>query len=653
MRKFYIICLLIFCLPAGFSYAQVTKKSAYHIDDIEVVFKDNSSFESETILLNIASARGGYFHPDVIALDARRIQKFYFNKGFLKAVVDTSIIYDNEDKEAEVIFTVTENSLYEVAGISYSGLDSVMSICKNEIYKKGAGLKKGEPYEKTKIDNEVIRILNVLKNYGYAMAEKGTVEVENRMSYKNAMQEQIFVRLSFKPGGLYRFGKVKVVIKDNKYGLTEGDFKKHFKFREGEMFDQDKLNKTADLINADPLIENSKFEAVPGPGNTLNYTLTVKLRYRYELKPLLLAYDINNLLYGGGGFGYADRHFLGGGGRVFSGTIQSMYHSPDNHIHELEMDVTQPYLFGNENITGYLKLGGNYVVQEFYSLVGVLEQMTIGYKLPSHTYINNVTFDWELSNLNFSTRKAIVEETEDGEAVIDPFNLNIFLSTYGFSLRHDGMNDLLYPTKGFYQYLEVKESGLLGTVVEKLFNSETYKYLKTQSVNKAFVDFSSSGTSVLGMKFITGAIFDYGTNEVINLKFTAGGSSSNRGWPSRKLGIVAEKEIGGNFLFEGSFEHRLKPFTGMLGLIKDLGFVTFVDYGNVWSEPSKFRFDEIAVSIGTGIRYYTRVGAVRFDVGFKLYDPQPGHVGGAHWLFGEGAHFRDKYTFQIGIGNTF
>jgi len=56
-------------------------------------------------------------------------------------------------------------------------------------------------------------------------------------------------------------------------------------------------------------------------------------------------------------------------------------------------------------------------------------------------------------------------------------------------------------------------------------------------------------------------------------------------------------------------------------LIRDLGFATFVDYGNIWSSYKAFRPDHIAIAIGGGIRYYTIVGAFRFDVGWKLFDP--------------------------------
>jgi hypothetical protein len=59
------------------------------------------------------------------------------------------------------------------------------------------------------------------------------------------------------------------------------------------------------------------------------------------------------------------------------------------------------------------------------------------------------------------------------------------------------------------------------------------------------------------------------------------------------------------------------------------------------------------LSTGFGIRYYTIIGAVRLDLGLKLYDPNPGHVGVTNWIFQNGANLNDKYTIQFGIGNTF
>ena len=114
-----------------------------------------------------------------------------------------------------------------------------------------------------------------------------------------------------------------------------------------------------------------------------------------------------------------------------------------------------------------------------------------------------------------------------------------------------------------------------------------------------------------------------------NQTFFAGGSNSVRGWKSREL--IPPDEInddylvpslneqlkirGGTFLLEGSFEFRRR-------FVKDFGYVLFLDYGNTWNGPDQFQWNEVAVAIGTGFRYYSAIAPFRIDFGFKLYDPK-------------------------------
>lgn len=188
------------------------------------------------------------------------------------------------------------------------------------------------------------------------------------------------------------------------------------------------------------------------------------------------------------------------------------------------------------------------------------------------------------------------------------------------------------------------------------------------NVSKFYFDFyPGSANSVLASKFLLGAIFEYGQNQVIineygletgvnnipiEWRFIAGGSTSVRGWGGKKLGTFPERENGGNFILEGSLEHRTRPFIDSEGLFKDLGFVTFIDIGNLWEEPSKFKISDIAIAIGAGIRYYTIVGPVRFDIGFKFYDYEA-QVN--KWLFENSMKvvLTNKIAFQFGIGHTF
>ena len=114
-------------------------------------------------------------------------------------------------------------------------------------------------------------------------------------------------------------------------------------------------------------------------------------------------------------------------------------------------------------------------------------------------------------------------------------------------------------------------------------------------------------------------------------KFFSGGSDSLRGFPINGAGPQRSIPVCSNpsnpstctlisvpsgglmlaiFNSEGRFPIPLK---------KDLGGVVFYDGGNVYSNISAHQFiSNYSNSIGVGIRYNTRVGPVRFDVGRNL-----------------------------------
>jgi outer membrane protein assembly factor BamA len=287
------------------------------------------------------------------------------------------------------------------------------------------------------------------------------------------------------------------------------------------------------------------------------------------------------------------------------------------------------------------------------------------YELRNFTYFNNLAFDWKVAN----DRIVLDDFVSEGE-IIPSFSINLFTSALGFSVIHNQIDNQQFPTTGTYSTYSFEESGLFGALVKKLFNTLTFSYFKVTTLNKIFFDLSekNEGTSVLGGKLVVGNIFQYGENNFTiygqtigaslvpnDANYVIGGSASMRGWKAGTLGANVNGTIGGGFIIDGSIEHRTKPFSkSKNSLIRDLGFASFFDCGNVWDGYKNFRLDNIAMSIGAGIRYYTIVGAFRFDLGFKLYDPG---APDKQWLFQNdiGTIFKsgEKMQIQFGIGNTF
>ncbi len=75
-----------------------------------------------------------------------------------------------------------------------------------------------------------------------------------------------------------------------------------------------------------------------------------------------------------------------------------------------------------------------------------------------------------------------------------------------------------------------------------------------------------------------------------------------------------------------------------------------MDFGNTWNGYKQFRFDNVAVAVGFGLRLYTSFAPIRLDFGFKGYDPSDKTT-----LIDKFRHssFFDNVEFHLGIGEAF
>ncbi len=115
----------------------------------------------------------------------------------------------------------------------------------------------------------------------------------------------------------------------------------------------------------------------------------------------------------------------------------------------------------------------------------------------------------------------------------------------------------------------------------------------------------------------------------VNERFFAGGDGSVRGYPRNSLGPVdiAGTPTGGNALIELQGEIRFRG-------IGNWQLVVFVDAGQVYEELSTIDLSKLAVGAGPGIRYLTRIGAIRIDVAYPINND-----GSWQFYFGIGQEF--------------
>jgi len=163
----------------------------------------------------------------------------------------------------------------------------------------------------------------------------------------------------------------------------------------------------------------------------------------------------------------------------------------------------------------------------------------------------------------------------------------------------------------------------------EIFNLEYSEYIKTEFDYIKYWDFSKE--RVLAFRSFFGIAIPYGNSNNIpfSRSYFAGGSNDNRAWQPYRLGPGSSGAVNdfneANMKIALSTEFRFKILGSLKGAL-------FADAGNIWNvlddvTAEKARFNslsdlkELALGTGFGLRYDFSFFVVRFDLGFKTYNP--------------------------------
>lgn len=196
-----------------------------------------------------------------------------------------------------------------------------------------------------------------------------------------------------------------------------------------------------------------------------------------------------------------------------------------------------------------------------------------------------------------------------------------------------------YKSTNFIRVAIEESGGVLGRI--KSLQNDIYQYVKIEAEYRKLINYRKSSVAFRvfgGIGYNYGNSPKFGNTLPFYKQFVGGGPNSMRAWGLRLIGLGSSvfsdtsssfRDRYGDMQLEANAEYR---FTVAQFSSVKIGGALFTDIGNVWNlhkaqeqTGSNFSFNrlgkDIAVGIGTGIRFDFSYFLIRVDFGVKLKDP--------------------------------
>ncbi len=644
-------------------------------------FKKNSS-TPKTILnamskeLNTMSDEIQYFNSMKATTDSLALKNFYNLNGFHDASVFYTFMPDSINKANILTFYLKENEQYIIKSLVYTGFKQLDS----EILSKVKNLQKvkiGDPFNESKIVEEISLISNMLQNNGYYYTS-----VEVPPIIKKFDEKTDSVTINFHTGIRQKIKHIGFIDSTHNQSLIVRDLKiKLLDFQTNDWYSRKAIKESENSLNSlgtfDLVTIDTSSLFVPLTDSTLS--LLIYTRYKrmteWEAGWIFNETLIDKKNNTGFEVSILNRNLFGAAQKIHLWANTQLkdvnrFINGNGFDYEMQMGISlsQPLLWSIEN----MRIGANASLiysysslDNYFNIYSTSIPINIPITLKEDVYLNKIlvdfTFDRQSTASNFLEFMKTISDTST--AIGDPNNrislmqslilytnlynylnsreYHLFTSNlFGITLIGDSRNHPFSPTDG--DYFQFTLDGWNLFLAHPLI-AGIARFIRVQSAYSFFLNYNENITNAFKFKGGVTYLFDADNAYVpYDRHFFSGGGSSVRGWQSRQLHYSKIEEntglndqdyhflsniLGSGIIIEGSYEFRYR-FSRPAGIdptiaeqISNIGLVGFVDFGNAYHWFAETEQNKIEMKFTD---YFTKL-AWAFGFGIR-YDTPLGPV---------------------------
>ncbi len=473
----------------------------------------------------------------------------------------------------QVIFEIVLGTRYTLHSFEFKSHQTPPALIDLLSNIENLGIKLNQPTRTQNISEAVLLLISKLATHGYPFAK-----VSDQSIIIHEKSHTMDAKITLDLGPLSRFGSVSIEGLKN---LQASYIQDEIPWTQGAFFDAHKI----DILRT-TLLQSNLFSSV-------DIISAKELNAQGEL-PILIRVIENKRSYIGAGLHYStseggavkafwgNRNLLGDGDKLDimgqTGKIKSVVEPTYTLPHFLRPDQTfvASIMGGSERPEAYYKRGISGLLQLKRTL--------------SETWQASLGTEYSVSRLK-----------REGTA------RDYHLPSLPFNITYSTLNSLLNPTTG------VKADWSLVPYPKILGGSSNFARIFLRQLLHQPLD---SDETMIFSTYLNLGLMPNGNRKSVppDKLFYAGGGGSVRGYGYQLAGPVDayKNPLGGTSAFESGVEILAK-------ITQDIGIVSFVDAGTVYSKPTPTFSNPLFWGVGGGIRYYTSIGPIRFDIAFPIH----------------------------------